>query len=226
MKVLTNKLRGNTMKWILMLLMALTVCIAQADTSIVLTQAQVDSVLAQNPPEPCEECPIDPPVEPPIDPPVEPPVEPPIDPTVCDVTLRDNHTMPWATLFSAVFPNPLQGQERISIKRKGYYAVKFTTPAYADEGFLTNIEAAGTRGYRLGAVSRTKGCFDVAEDCTHKWGSSGGIFWSTAVNPPPRRCKLLKNTTYYWNMTFTDGTDPESFRCGTYCQTILQVSNR
>jgi hypothetical protein len=43
---------------------------ASAQTSIVLTQAQVDSVLAQNPPEPCEICPDPPPIEPP---PVEPP---------------------------------------------------------------------------------------------------------------------------------------------------------
>jgi hypothetical protein len=144
---------------------------------------------------------------------------------VCSTTLTSDTTRDWTSIFREEFPGPSSEQVRITIPTRGYYAVKFNTGDLSDAGFLTNIEASGTSGYRYGSVSQCPGDFNVKDECQHKWGDTGGIFWDTDANDG--RCILEQNTTYYWNMTFTDGAAPNSSRCiGSFCETYLQVSNR
>ena len=49
------------------------------------------------------------------------------------------------------------------------------------------------------------------------------IPWATTG--APGYCQLEKDTTYYWNTTFTDGVDRATSTCGTFCLTTLRVSN-
>ena len=172
------------------------------------------------------------PVEPPKPPiPVEPkppvPVEPkpPVPQTCGTPSLTAATNREWTQVFRDAWPQPVSAQKRLYIPTRGYYSVSFNTGNVSDAGFFTNIEASGTIGYRLGAVSECPGDFNVQDECQYKWGGNGGIFWST--NDRAGYCQLKANTTYYWNLTFTDGINPDSSRCvGSYCETYFQVSNR
>jgi hypothetical protein len=146
----------------------------------------------------------------------------------CKVTLTQDTIEDWGVLFGTRWPGPESEQKYREIPRFGYFAVKFETGDVVDNGFLTNIESAGTSGYRYGSVSSCAGNFNVADACQHEWSAdTGGIFWDTSPKAPSTKCKLEPNSTYYWNMTFTDGIDPQSSRCdGLFCYTIFQVSNR
>lgn len=142
----------------------------------------------------------------------------------CDVTLTSRTVKTWDSIFNADWPAPSSGQMRISIPDYGYFAIGFQTGNVVDAGLLGNIEASGTVGGRLGALSEIPGCFDVADECQFFWGRSGGIIWDTQGTAD--RCQLKPNTIYYWNMTFTDGSDPASSSCiGSACDTYLRVVN-
>ena len=127
-------------------------------------------------------------------------------------------------MFSTPWPGPSQAQIRVGLPEFGYYAVEFATGSVVDAGLLSNIEASATHGIRLGAISETAGCFDVADEYRYVWGRSGGIVWDlTGENDG---CDLKPNTTYYWNMTFTDGINPDLSSCsGSYCETYLVPIN-
>lgn len=148
-----------------------------------------------------------------------------IEPTAqCDVTLTSRLVRTWSSIFNTDWPAPNQVQVRVSVPDSGYYALAFNTGDVVDAGLLSNIEASGTHGARFGALSEIAGCFDVADECKHFWGRSGGIVWDT--EGVEGRCQLKPNTTYYWNMTFTDGFDPTSSTClGSNCETYLMVVN-
>ncbi len=144
-----------------------------------------------------------------------------------DSVTLSGQTKKWTDVFRDSWPGPVSQQVRKTILRNGYYAVRFRTGDVIDTGLFTNIEASGTGGYRLGSISKCPGDFTAidVETCTHKWGDSGGIFWDTS-GTEEGHCQLEPNQTYYWNMTFTDGVDPDSSRCIGFCETYLVVSNR
>lgn len=144
----------------------------------------------------------------------------------CNTTLTSKVEKRWTEVFREAFPGPRSDEVRVTVPIRGYYSVEFNTGNAQDTGFFGNIEASGTFGYRLGAISKCPGDFDVPEECSHAWGGdNGGIIWTT--QGLDNRCELEPNTTYYWNLTFTDGSDPESSRClGSYCETYFTVSNR
>ncbi len=140
----------------------------------------------------------------------------------CNVTLQGSEVL-WDDLFKENWPGPSYEKVVVQIAEKGYLAIEFNTRNVKDIGVLSNIEAVATPGWRLGSVSRCSGKFDVEDEaCTYKWGDHGGIFWDTSGQADPSHCNLDPNETYYWNMTFTDGKNPNTSRCsGSYCLTTL-----
>jgi len=143
----------------------------------------------------------------------------------CDTPSLNGTTVEWATFWNNVpFPDPLYANEYTEIPRNGYLAIEFNTANYVDTGLLTTIETTTTNGRRLGSISQCPGDFDVANECKHIWGTGGEIFWSTAGYS--KACILEPNTTYYFNVTFTDGVDPASTECtSSSCITNMRAYN-
>jgi len=143
-----------------------------------------------------------------------------------NVTLSGNEVS-WNSFFMVNWPGPKTQKKRVQIPVGGYLAIKFSTRSVKDVGKLSSIEAAGTHGYRLGSVSRCAGDFKVEEVCKWAWGTWGGITWDTSGEANTGNCNLDLGEDYYWNMTFTDGIDPNTSRCiGTYCETwVIPVNN-
>lgn len=144
----------------------------------------------------------------------------------CNTTLTSKVEKEWTEMFREQFPGPRSDEAHVTVPIRGYYSIEFNAGYQDDSGFFGNFEASGTFGYRLGAISKCPGDFNVADECQFSWaGGTGGIKWTT--EGLDNKCKLEKGETYYWNMTFTDGVDPDSSRClGSYCETYFLVSNR
>jgi hypothetical protein len=146
------------------------------------------------------------------------------DPSGCNPTLTGN-TVEWADFWRDIpFPGPVWNREITQVPRKGYLAIKFNTADFIDTGLLNTIETTANSGRRLGAISRCAGDFQVEEDCQHVWGVGGEILWSTEGFADS--CPLELNTTYYFNVTFTDGVDPKTTDCNdAKCFTEVEAIN-
>jgi len=138
----------------------------------------------------------------------EPTTQPP---TTCDAAPLQGGITQWRDFWSIDFPGPTYDNERLAITRGGYWALEFDTGDIQDHGGIISVANTSTNGVRLGAISACPGDFDVAPECTHSWGSSGGIGWATDGHPG--YCQLEPGTTYYMNFTFTDGFDQSTDRC-------------
>ena len=131
----------------------------------------------------------------------------------------------WDSFWLVSFPAPGYDNRFATIPTKGYLALKFDTGSIVDDGKMSTIETTVTDGVRKGAFSECPGDFDVAPECDFVWGISGGIRWAT--NGRAGACQLKPNTTYYFNVTFTDGVNPSTTTCYTSrCITTLQHVNR
>jgi len=133
----------------------------------------------------------------------------------------------WQSLWDVEFPAPQYGNEIITVPRYGYYAVEFNSGNVVDNGAFISIEMTNTSGRRLGAISQCEGDFDVLDECQFRWGLEGGIGWSTKPEHIGLGlCMLEPGTTYYFNITFTDGEDNTDSECGGVpCQTKLRHIN-
>lgn len=154
---------------------------------------------------------------------VEPP---PPRSTTCDnyVAPLSGTTVAWNSVFNESFPGPGYDDDNVSISRFGYLALEFDTANFIDTGSLASIESTATSGSRLGSISQCPGDFDVATECKYRWGTSGAIIWST--DNYRGACQLEPDTTYYFNITFTDGSDPSSTGCGdSRCITKIRAYN-
>lgn len=133
-------------------------------------------------------------------------------------------SMVWGEFFTKAFPGPSSELRDFTVARYGYSALEFNTSNFVDTGALMTIESTQTSGIRRGSVSQCPGDFDVAPECKYVWGTSGGIIWST--DNYPGACQLDPDTTYYFNVTFTDGFTPSSSQCrDSKCVTKLNVYN-
>jgi hypothetical protein len=138
--------------------------------------------------------------------------------------LGDGNVVEWNTFWREEFPFPLSNRLDANIPRNSYLALKFDTGsitrAEGESGAFDTVESTATSGRRLGSVSRCPGDFDVAEECRASWGYDGLLIWST--NGRANACQLDDDTVYYFNLTFTDGTNPASTECqDSLCQTML-----
>jgi len=130
----------------------------------------------------------------------------------------------WKDFWLVDWPKPTYDNRYATIPQTGYYALKFNTGNIVTKGKLYTIETTVTDGVRFGAISQCPGDFSVADECDYMWGISGGISWSTDGSAG---CQLAPNSTYYFNVTFTDGNDPTSSTCSSApCITKIQNYNR
>ena len=143
----------------------------------------------------------------------------------CSTPPLTGRIVDWSTFWNGTaFPNPIYNNEYPEIPRRGYLALEFNTANFMDTGQMLTIETTTSSGRRLGSISQCPGDFDVADECRQIWGVGGAILWSTEGYS--NSCTLLPNTTYYFNVTFTDGVDPASTDCNDdKCVTKVRVYN-
>ena len=141
-----------------------------------------------------------------------------------DVTLAGN-IIGWGSFWSAGFPGPTyENVTNRIIPQKGYMAIEFNTGNVNDDGKISALENSSTPGIRIGSFSQCPGDFDVPAECRYTWGLGGGLRWAT--NNRSGACDLDANTTYYFNITFTDGVDLNTSTCNsTPCRINLQHVN-
>jgi hypothetical protein len=147
------------------------------------------------------------------------------EPQTCSTAPLSGTIKSWQSFWMVSFPNPGYDNRFATIPKTGYLALKFNTGDLVEDGKMTTIETTVTDGLRLGSFSECPGDFDVAPECDYVWGISGGVRWATKGRSGA--CQLKPNTTYYFNLTFTDGVDPATSSCLTSnCVTTLQHTHR
>ncbi len=164
----------------------------------------------------CEICPD------PVDPP-DPPPDPP--PANCEnSTTLAGTTVGWHAFFKEPFPRPVyKNVTNWIIPQKGYLAIQFNTGNVLEDGKLSLLENPASPGIRRGSISKCKGVFNTGPVCSRVWGLGGGIRWATNG---AAGCPLDRNTTYFFNVTFTDGVRPNSTTCGgSPCRINVQAYN-
>jgi len=150
----------------------------------------------------------------------------PVIPTSCPTAPLSGSVDEWKGFWLVDYPGPTYTNKYFGIPRFGYRALKFNTGSIVDNGSLTSIETTQTDGVRLGTITECPGDFstEVPTACRKVWGLSGSLRWAT--DGRSGACQLEPNTDYYFNVTFTDGTDKNKSSCSiTPCLTELQHNN-
>lgn len=133
-------------------------------------------------------------------------------PQVCDSVTLSGDIVSWNSIWSAAFPGPTyENVSNVFVAQKGYLAIEFNTADFIDDGKITLLENPRTPGIRIGAYSECPGDFNVPAECKFSWGLGGGLRWAT--NGTADSCELNPDTTYYFNVTFTDGEDLNTSNC-------------
>lgn len=146
-------------------------------------------------------------------------------PLVCPTPTLAGNTMTWNDFWLQEFPNPRYDNRYATINRTGYFAIEFNTGNVIGNGKIFTVETTVTDGVRLGAISECPGVFDVAPECTYIWGIGGGLPWAT--DGYAGACQLEPNTTYYFNVTYTNGVSGATTTCNSSpCITTIQHVKR
>ena len=146
-------------------------------------------------------------------------------PGPCSSVPLSGTVVSWKDFWLVDFPAPVSDKKFATIPKFGYFAIQFETGNVVDDGKMVSIETTIEDGVRLGSYSKCAGDFDVAPECDFTWGLGGKLRWAT--NGLPGACQLEANSTYYFNITFTDGFDSSASSCdANNCVTNLDVSNR
>ena len=142
----------------------------------------------------------------------------------CPTPNLSGRTVDWGDQWGTAFPGPTYKTTTIALPRYGYHAIEFNTGQVDDDGRVLGIENTNTTGIVFGAISKCPGDFNVTRDCKYKWGLGGSIDWST--NNSSYSCEMDADTTYYLNLTFTDGDNPEETTCtSNLCNATMQHRN-
>jgi len=141
----------------------------------------------------------------------------------CSAAPLTGTVITWKNFWGVDFPKPSYENKFATVPRTGWLALEFNTGSVVSTGAILTIETTVTDGVRVGAFSQCPGDFDVAPECDYTWGIGGALVWATNGGTG---CKLLPNTTYYFNLTFTDGFEPASSCSSSPCITTIQNINR
>ena len=148
-----------------------------------------------------------------------------VEPDACPTPALSGTTTTWASFWLQQFPDPRYDNRYATINRTGYLAIEFNTGDVVANGKLFTVETTVTDGVRLGAISECPGDFDVAPECDSVWGIGGGLGWAT--DGYVGACQLQPNTTYYFNVTYTDGVSGATTSCNSSpCITTIQHVRR
>ena len=151
-------------------------------------------------------------------------VEEAISVTECDPSPLTGKIDLWADLWGIEFPKPTSADVTPSVFRSGYLAIKFNTADTVGHGGFITIGVTQTDGVRTGVISECPGEFTVAPECYKRWGTSGGLGWAT--DGTAGACQLKPATTYYFNLTFTNGFDPSTSTCTTFrCESRIHYQD-
>ena len=149
--------------------------------------------------------------------------------TNCEASPLTGVIKQWGEFWKEDFPGP--GFEVVDtvVLKTGYVALEFNTGDVVDNALMVSVGNTFTAGIRTGTFSECPGDFDAAPECSHAWGLGGGITWAT--DDEDGACQLKPNTTYFFNLTFTDGFDSQSSTCESQvnsreCWATLQHVNR
>jgi len=144
---------------------------------------------------------------------------------LCDSVTLAGNVVNWSSFWSAGFPGPVyENVTNWIIPRTGYLAIAFNTAGIIDDGKISALENPASPGLRIGSISQCPGDFNTPAECSDVWGLGGGIEWTT--NGKSGACDLDSNTAYYFNITFTDGVNPNSTHCNAApCRINLQHIN-
>ena len=124
----------------------------------------------------------------------------------------------WLGFWGENFPGSSEPAVTQPINTGHYLSVQFDTGNVMNNGrFLTIDYPPFTIGTRLATVSRCIGDFEESAECKHTWvaqqADSNGIDWAT--DGKAGACVLKPNTTYFFNVTFTDGVSSNTDSCST-----------
>lgn len=141
-----------------------------------------------------------------------------VENVTCEVpTLDAGNNVGWSAFWGEDFPDSNEPAVAQAINTGHYLSIQFETGSVVDNGRFVAMDFPFTIGSRLGAVSRCIGRFDVAAECTHTWlaqqGDTSGLDWAT--DGKAGACTLQPNTTYFFNVTYTDGVDSSTDSCTT-----------
>jgi hypothetical protein len=135
-------------------------------------------------------------------------------------------TVAWEDIRLAAWPFPSFQQDFVGVGQGQYLAVEFFTGSVIASGAVSTIPASITNGNRLITFAPCPGQFtEQPSQCSFQWGLGGTLGWSTDSSADAAFCPLLPNTTYYMNITFTDGVNVSTDTCerifGSACFTEL-----
>lgn len=132
-------------------------------------------------------------------------------------TLAAGNNVSWSSFWGEDFPDSNDPSVNQAINTGHYLSIQFDTGSVVDNGRFLTEDSPFTIGTRLATVSRCIGDFDEAAECTHTWPAQqsdpGGIDWAT--DGKVGACVLKPDTTYFFNLTFTDGVDSNTDSCTT-----------
>lgn len=142
----------------------------------------------------------------------------------CAEPVLSGTTVEWQSFFGSAFPGPTYKNVATTIGQNSYRAIRFETADIDSFGRFQMAQTVGSPIVLLGAISECPGDFDVEPICDKVWGLGGDLTWSTVSDY--RTCYLDDNTTYYLNLTFTDGVDPATTTCdSSICRTTVNYKN-
>ena len=143
----------------------------------------------------------------------------------CDSVTLTGTTVSWYSFWNESFPAPVyRNVTNKSVAQRGYLAIEFNTGNISDTGSIASLENPQTPKLRIGSISQCPGDFNTTEDCRFVWGLGGALQWTT--QGVQGACDVDPNSTYYFNITFTDGEDPDSTTCSSRpCLINLQHAN-
>ena len=157
---------------------------------------------------------------------VNPVGTPPPDPTGCPATPLSGTVSEWKNFWAEDFPWPEYSNRTFDVPRFGYRSLRFQTGNFVDNGSFTAKDTTQTAGVRLGTITECPGDFSasVPLSCRKTWGLGGSLRWAT--DGTTGACQLEPNTTYYFNLTYTDGVNSNVSSCGfSPCRSNLQHNN-
>ena len=130
-------------------------------------------------------------------------------------TLVAGNLVSWSSFWGMEFPDSNSPAVNQAINTGHYLSIQFDTASVVNNGRFLTQDSPFTTGTRLATVSRCPGDFDESAECTYTWPAGqadpGGIDWET--DGKAGACKLKPDTTYFFNLTFTNGVDSNTDSC-------------